>query len=121
MGVGEIPRKRKTNNNKEFKSKVGNVQLEAGKNREKRIKPNIEEEEESKITEQTETSKQNSKASEEVQKSDYVHVRARRGQATDSHSLAERVRCLNQLSYVGVFQENLVDFKVSKCRRGERK
>lgn len=23
---------------------------------------------------------------------DYVHVRARRGQATDSHSLAERVR-----------------------------
>lgn len=25
-------------------------------------------------------------------KQDYVHVRARRGQATDSHSLAERVR-----------------------------
>jgi hypothetical protein len=23
---------------------------------------------------------------------DYIHVRARRGQATDSHSLAERVR-----------------------------
>ncbi|KAJ1397694.1 Myc-type, basic helix-loop-helix [Sesbania bispinosa] len=33
----------------------------------------------------------NSKASE-VQKPDYIHVRARRGQATDSHSLAERVR-----------------------------
>lgn len=32
-----------------------------------------------------------SKASEEVQKADYIHVRARRGQATDSHSLAERV------------------------------
>ncbi|XP_021738627.1 transcription factor HBI1-like [Chenopodium quinoa] len=32
-----------------------------------------------------------SKASE-VQKPDYIHVRARRGQATDSHSLAERVR-----------------------------
>ncbi|RZC05229.1 Transcription factor bHLH63 isoform A [Glycine soja] len=31
----------------------------------------------------------NSKASE---KPDYIHVRARRGQATDSHSLAERVR-----------------------------
>ncbi|KAH7292897.1 hypothetical protein KP509_28G002800 [Ceratopteris richardii] len=28
----------------------------------------------------------------EVPKSDFIHVRARRGQATDSHSLAERVR-----------------------------
>ncbi|GMI88176.1 hypothetical protein HRI_002486900 [Hibiscus trionum] len=37
------------------------------------------------------TSKENSKVSE-VQKPDYIHVRARRGQATDSHSLAERVR-----------------------------
>lgn len=36
-------------------------------------------------------SKENSKASEAVQKTDYIHVRARRGQATDSHSLAERV------------------------------
>ncbi|GLJ19580.1 hypothetical protein SUGI_0354150 [Cryptomeria japonica] len=35
--------------------------------------------------------KENSKASEN-QKQDYIHVRARRGQATDSHSLAERVR-----------------------------
>lgn len=38
----------------------------------------------------SDTSKENSKASE-VQKPDYIHVRARRGQATDSHSLAERV------------------------------
>ncbi|XP_038705859.1 transcription factor bHLH63-like isoform X1 [Tripterygium wilfordii] len=37
------------------------------------------------------TSKENSKVSD-VQKLDYIHVRARRGQATDSHSLAERVR-----------------------------
>ncbi|KAK8568101.1 hypothetical protein V6N13_106042 [Hibiscus sabdariffa] len=37
------------------------------------------------------TSKENSKVSD-VQKPDYIHVRARRGQATDSHSLAERVR-----------------------------
>ncbi|KAK4437759.1 Transcription factor [Sesamum alatum] len=36
-------------------------------------------------------SKENSKASE-IPKPDYIHVRARRGQATDSHSLAERVR-----------------------------
>ncbi|XP_022725328.1 transcription factor HBI1-like isoform X2 [Durio zibethinus] len=39
----------------------------------------------------TETSKENSKFSK-VQKPDYIHVRARRGQATDRHSLAERVR-----------------------------
>ncbi|GLU19877.1 hypothetical protein SLE2022_361000 [Rubroshorea leprosula] len=37
------------------------------------------------------SSKENSKASN-VQKPDYIHVRARRGQATDSHSLAERAR-----------------------------
>ncbi|CAA0807628.1 Transcription factor bHLH63 [Striga hermonthica] len=35
--------------------------------------------------------KENSKTSENP-KPDYIHVRARRGQATDSHSLAERVR-----------------------------
>ncbi|KAL3621247.1 hypothetical protein CASFOL_036159 [Castilleja foliolosa] len=35
--------------------------------------------------------KDNSKTSENP-KPDYIHVRARRGQATDSHSLAERVR-----------------------------
>lgn len=35
--------------------------------------------------------KDNSKPSE-APKPDYIHVRARRGQATDSHSLAERVR-----------------------------
>ncbi|KAH7517806.1 hypothetical protein FEM48_Zijuj09G0103300 [Ziziphus jujuba var. spinosa] len=73
--------------------------------KEKRIKGNAEEGE-SKITEQNstknnnsnnressaDTSKENSKANSEVQKPDYIHVRARRGQATDSHSLAERVR-----------------------------
>ncbi|KAL5754627.1 hypothetical protein ACOSP7_022847 [Xanthoceras sorbifolium] len=36
-------------------------------------------------------SKENSKASA-VHKPNYIHVRARRGQATDSHSLAERAR-----------------------------
>jgi hypothetical protein len=33
-----------------------------------------------------------SKARPDPPKQDYIHVRARRGQATDSHSLAERVR-----------------------------
>ncbi|KAG5540808.1 hypothetical protein RHGRI_020892 [Rhododendron griersonianum] len=37
-----------------------------------------------------ETSIDNSKVSD-VLKPDYIHVRARRGQATNSHSLAERV------------------------------
>ncbi|GAV58270.1 HLH domain-containing protein [Cephalotus follicularis] len=68
--------------------------------KEKRIKGSAEEGD-SKITEQNnslinretsaDTSKDNSKASE-VQKPDYIHVRARRGEATDSHSIAERVR-----------------------------
>ncbi|KAG6605076.1 Transcription factor basic helix-loop-helix 63, partial [Cucurbita argyrosperma subsp. sororia] len=90
VAVGEIPKKRKANKNKELKSKLGNAESD------KRIKPNNEEEEQqSKITEktekteqtgETETSKQSSRAS------DYVHVRARPGQATDSHSLAERAR-----------------------------
>ncbi|KAF8405240.1 hypothetical protein HHK36_010141 [Tetracentron sinense] len=72
----------------------------AGDVKVKKIKGDAEEVE-SKITEQNnssnnretsaDTSKENSKVTE-VQKPDYIHVRARRGQATDSHSLAERVR-----------------------------
>lgn len=66
-----------------------------------------EEEEKSKITEQNNEntmkmkskskkeqnfcSNYSSKVTNELQKTDYIHVRARRGQATDSHSLAERV------------------------------
>ncbi|KAF3657107.1 transcription factor HBI1 [Capsicum chacoense] len=41
--------------------------------------------------ENSDTSKEKSKITED-KKPDYIHVRARRGQATDSHSLAERVR-----------------------------
>lgn len=40
----------------------------------------------------TNTSSKESLKASEVQKPDYIHVRARRGQATDSHSLAERAR-----------------------------
>lgn len=40
--------------------------------------------------ENSDTSKEKSKITED-KKLDYIHVRARRGQATDSHSLAERV------------------------------
>ncbi|KAL2340838.1 hypothetical protein Fmac_008778 [Flemingia macrophylla] len=38
------------------------------------------------------SSEQSTKPSSETPKQDYIHVRARRGQATDSHSLAERAR-----------------------------
>lgn len=40
----------------------------------------------------------NSKLTGEAHKEDYIHVRARRGQATNSHSLAERVRLCTILS-----------------------
>ncbi|KAL5788696.1 hypothetical protein ACOSP7_005645 [Xanthoceras sorbifolium] len=78
------------------------VVAEDDNTRDKRMK-GCAEEGDSKITDQNniknnnnretsaDTSKDNSKVSE-VQKPDYIHVRARRGQATDSHSLAERVR-----------------------------
>ena len=39
----------------------------------------------------------------ETPKQDYIHVRARRGQATDNHSLAERVRLFCSLSLRGPF------------------
>ncbi|CAJ1949589.1 unnamed protein product [Sphenostylis stenocarpa] len=64
----------------------------------KRTKPNegegnenepMKAEEESKAVEEKQN-KSNSKPPEPPK--DYIHVRARRGQATDSHSLAERVR-----------------------------
>lgn len=62
-----------------------------------------EEEEKSKVTEQStrsimkmkeqnSCSNDSSKVTKDSQRTDYIHVRARRGQATDSHSIAERVR-----------------------------
>ncbi|PSS29438.1 Transcription factor bHLH63 like [Actinidia chinensis var. chinensis] len=89
-------KKRKADKNQNLKA------IAEEESKKKRIKE-CNEEGESRITEQNsnnnnikretsaDTSKDNSKVSE-VQKPDYIHVRARRGQATDSHSLAERVR-----------------------------
>ncbi|XP_039040819.1 transcription factor HBI1-like [Hibiscus syriacus] len=59
----------------------------------KRIKAS-EEERESKITGSSthRNSTDKKENSGDTSKLDYIHVRARRGQATDSHSLAERVR-----------------------------
>ncbi|KAI3929693.1 hypothetical protein MKX01_025861 [Papaver californicum] len=45
-----------------------------------------------KCVKETEGKKEESPKNEEPPTSGYIHVRARRGQATDSHSLAERVR-----------------------------
>ncbi|XP_074285770.1 uncharacterized protein LOC141611194 [Silene latifolia] len=113
-GTGrESFKKRKAERNLMIPKVAGEVVEPEEVDRSKRSKVNAAEEE-SKITEQNSsqskkkdisgnnddkkdkqtsasTSKDNSKASE-GQKQDYIHVRARRGQATDSHSLAERVR-----------------------------
>ncbi|KAG7569179.1 hypothetical protein ISN45_Aa04g019310 [Arabidopsis thaliana x Arabidopsis arenosa] len=39
--------------------------------------------------EENSCSNDSSKVTKELEKTDYIHVRARRGQATDSHSIAE--------------------------------
>ncbi|KAI3869387.1 hypothetical protein MKX03_010740 [Papaver bracteatum] len=98
-----VGRKRKAD--KAHNSKVNGVAEEL---RDKSIKVDMTEEVESKITHEqpqqhknnninnkensSDTSKDNNSKISEVQNPDYIHVRARRGQATDSHSLAERVR-----------------------------
>lgn len=56
----------------------------------KKIKPIEADDDEKDVANGNQTpSKENSKPPEPPK--DYIHVRARRGQATDSHSLAERV------------------------------
>lgn len=50
-----------------------------------------------------ETMNKESSQSEEAPKENYIHMRARRGQATNSHSLAERVRTvLTDISIVRI-------------------
>ena len=50
-----------------------------------------------------EKKKADKKGAEELPPTGYIHVRARRGQATDSHSLAERVQHTNNLELSGPF------------------
>ncbi|CAI8616948.1 unnamed protein product [Vicia faba] len=91
-------RKAEINDSNNNNSKVVDVVQEC----DKRIKMSAEEEE-SKTSEQTTkghkntklnngSKRENSGDTNSKEKLDYIHVRARRGQATDSHSLAERVR-----------------------------
>ncbi|THF96358.1 hypothetical protein TEA_012825 [Camellia sinensis var. sinensis] len=59
------------------------------------------------------TSKENSKVSK-VQKPDYIHVRARRGQATDSHSLAERFLSMKLAAVNPTLDFNIDNFVVTE-------
>ncbi|XP_042985298.1 transcription factor BPE-like isoform X1 [Carya illinoinensis] len=71
-----------------------NVAKECAGKRLKRRSGNGDENPESKAEAQPSSGKrveQNTRPTSEPPKQDYIHVRARRGQATDSHSLAERV------------------------------
>ncbi|KAL5704654.1 hypothetical protein ACHQM5_023046 [Ranunculus cassubicifolius] len=87
MSSGECLKKRKA----DYLQTLKNVGVE--ETSDKRIKGENEEEVSAKPIQQGNNNckKENSKASD-VPRTDYIHVRARRGQATDSHSLAERVR-----------------------------
>lgn len=78
--VSLSPKKRKAQENQKPK-----VVSEENGVKEKEIKGCSEED-------STETSSKEKPKLTEAKKPDYIHVRARRGQATDSHSLAERVR-----------------------------
>ncbi|CAA3003508.1 transcription factor HBI1-like isoform X1 [Olea europaea subsp. europaea] len=105
--LGSAARRESFKKRKSYKARELKVVAEE-QNREKKAKGRVEEED-SKITKQNsnskrttttsnnnkETSADNSKGNSKLSESpkpDYIHVRARRGQATDSHSLAERVR-----------------------------
>lgn len=86
----------------------------------KRIKPNegeenenspVKAEEEPKGSGDDIQNKANSRPPEPPK--DYIHVRARRGQATDSHSLAERVRITSQLYTIQFYSINWSNFQIS--------
>ncbi|XP_024004496.1 transcription factor BEE 2 isoform X2 [Eutrema salsugineum] len=59
---------------------------------EKREKKKIKTEAETETSMKGKSNMSNTETSSEIQKPDYIHVRARRGEATDRHSLAERAR-----------------------------
>ena len=75
----------------------------------KRVKGEREMVECSSGTRSTETEK-NCKDSG-AKKSEYIHVRARRGQATDSHSLAERVKKSPNLNFA--WEKSIPKFLIS--------
>lgn len=70
------------------------------------VKPKVEQSDSGSSGDEKQGKENNSKTPEPP-KQDYIHVRARRGQATDSHSLAERVR-REKISERMKFLQNLV-------------
>lgn len=68
----------------------------------------------------SDTSKETSKKASEIQKLDYIHVRARRGQATDRHSLAERVIKRSYLCYKNHDISRVSD-RIWICRQEEKR
>ncbi|CAH8314846.1 unnamed protein product [Eruca vesicaria subsp. sativa] len=59
---------------------------------EKRGKKKIKTEDETESSMKGKSNMSNTETSSEIKKQEYIHVRARRGEATDRHSLAERAR-----------------------------
>ncbi|KAH9618684.1 hypothetical protein KSS87_017158 [Heliosperma pusillum] len=76
---------------KKRKSKNGSSFNSANSKDVKQMKSKKQKEEKGSMNDDKKDKKEKSNANEEPPKG-YIHVRARRGQATDSHSLAERVR-----------------------------
>ena len=88
---------------------------------EKKIK--VEAERESNISNKeasSDTSKETSKGASQIQKLDYIHVRARRGQATDRHSLAERVTKVYQISFLCTKVKTILGFKIDLLLQARR-
>ncbi|KAG5588655.1 hypothetical protein H5410_049089 [Solanum commersonii] len=89
IGQNDTNSRKRKSISKGKSSKIVNEKNESNAKRSK------SEENENKVTKEEEKAvleenKDNQKATEPLK--DYIHVRARRGQATDAHSLAERVR-----------------------------
>ncbi|XP_019086926.1 PREDICTED: transcription factor BEE 2 isoform X2 [Camelina sativa] len=63
-----------------------------GKTEQREKKKKIKAEDETESSMKGKSNMSNTETSSEIQKPDYIHVRARRGEATDRHSLAERAR-----------------------------
>lgn len=97
-GCGEIGRKMRENVSEDESSKLVSTTSSGNESKEsnvKRVKTSNSSEENGSSKAEVETSSAGGKKCAEKQAEppkDYIHVRARRGQATDSHSLAERAR-----------------------------
>lgn len=66
--------------------------------------------------------KNNSKENKAAEAAGYIHVRARRGQATDSHSLAERVYTFYQyIFHFNYYYIHFTDTYMFPCESGEER